>query len=108
MGQGSAAPRKGSLPGSLFDCIVPGAIQNFTMSGSSQQSSAFAAKVSVIRVAVSAAAYIEIGANPTATTSSIYIPAGTTEYFGVTAGHKLAVLQGGSAGICSVVEGAVA
>lgn len=48
-------------------------------SGANVQSAAINARI--IRIAVSAAMNIEFGSNPTATTSSLWMPANSVEYF---------------------------
>lgn len=62
----------------------------------SAQSSAFNASARMIRVYAPADVYVEFGSNPTATTSSMLIASGTTEYFGVLPGGKLAAYDGSS------------
>lgn len=70
-----------------------GIVQNITITGSSQQSSAFATPgIFAVRVVATADCYIAIGANPTATTSSTLLVAGLPEYFTVALGEKLAVI----------------
>jgi hypothetical protein len=82
-----------------------GTVQNFTMSGTTQQSTAFGAQTYVIRIATGAQpAYFEIGANPTATSADSLIGANVVDYFTVTPGQKIAVLEAGTAGAFSVTE----
>jgi hypothetical protein len=54
------------------------------------QSAAFAANTVLIRVHVDAICSIAIGKDPTATTSTMRLVAGQTEYFAVSAGDKIA------------------
>jgi hypothetical protein len=63
-----------------------------TPSGASQQSPAFSADTNLVRVHASETVSISIGANPTATANSPRIAAGTTEYFAVLLGHRLAYI----------------
>lgn len=63
-----------------------------SFSGSSSQSSAFNAKTRMIRVHTDAICSIEVGKNPTATTSSKRMAANDTEYFFVNPADKLAVI----------------
>jgi len=58
----------------------------------SLQSAAFNGATRVIRVHTDAICSIAIGADPTATADNKRMPAGATEYFGVTPGHKIAVI----------------
>lgn len=82
-----------------------GTVQNFTMSGSSQQSSAFGSQTRAIRVATNdQPAYFEVGENPTASSADCLMPAGWVEDVTVTPGQKIAVLQAGTAGLFSVTE----
>lgn len=76
-----------------------------TMSGTSQQSAAFPDYCTEIRVAThNQPAWIAIGSNPTASAAdgSILVPIDHVEYFRVTPGQKLAVLEAGTAGTISV------
>lgn len=66
--------------------------QTRTVSGTSAQSSAFNAKTKVIRVHTDAICSILVGADPTATTSNMRLPADHTEYFAVQPGDKLAAI----------------
>lgn len=61
-------------------------------SGTSAQSAAFADSIYYVRVISDAACHIEFGSNPTATTSTIYLPAEDVEYFKVSPGEKVAVI----------------
>lgn len=71
----------------------PVATNNVAIGGASVQSAAFNANTKLIRVHADSTCSIEIGGtNPTATTSSMRMAAGTTEYFGVVSGAKLAVI----------------
>jgi hypothetical protein len=61
---------------------------------SSDSSEAFDSTCNYIRVSTDTAIRLEFGANPTATTSSgTRMPANTVEYFGITQGHKVAVID---------------
>lgn len=54
---------------------------------------------SIIRIAVTEATYIEIGANPTATaTDSSYFPAGHVEYRKINEGDKVAYIRSSTDG----------
>ena len=54
------------------------------------QSAAFNAKTIYIRVHTDSICSYEFGTNPTATTSTPRMAAGSTEFFGVQPGHKVA------------------
>jgi hypothetical protein len=84
-----------------------GTVTNFTMSGTSQATAAFGSQTYRIRVSTSGQpAYVLIGdGTPTASaTVGTLIPATWAMEFAVTPGQKLAVLQAGTAGSCSVTE----
>ena len=67
-----------------------GQVVTFT---TSTQSSALNAATTFVRVVADADCHLEVGGNPTATTSSVVkLTAGSAEYFGVTPGHKIAVV----------------
>lgn len=57
------------------------------------QSNAFNADTKIIRVHTPSICSIEVGVNPTATTSSKRMAAGQTEYFMVKPGHILAAVD---------------
>lgn len=58
----------------------------------SLQSAAFDAATTVVRIHTDAICSIAFGTNPTATTSTMRLPADTTEYFAVKFGQKVAVI----------------
>lgn len=70
----------------------PVAEQTVAIGAGSVQSSAFNAATRIIRVHTDAICSILIGANPTATATKGRMAAGSTEYFGVTPGDKIAVI----------------
>ena len=61
-------------------------------SGTSSQTAAFGSNIEYVRVITDADIHVELGVNPTATTSTIYIPADDVEYFKVSEGEKLAAI----------------
>lgn len=78
----------------------------FTLSNTSQASAAFGGQTRQIRVATgNQPAYVLIGdGTPTATANDALMPANCVDYFTVTPGQKIAVLQAGTAGSLSVSE----
>ena len=62
------------------------------------QSAALPTGTKNVRVVLTTAGYVEIGSNPTALTTSFYVPAGVVEYFTASAGDKVAILKVASAG----------
>lgn len=82
---------------------IPGTTQNITTSGSSQQSAVVDNYIT--RISVTQDTYVAIGENPTATTSSMLIPAGGVEFFATTPSEtKIAVLQVSEPGIASITS----
>ena len=71
--------------------VPPAASQVVTFT-TSTQSSALSAGTTFVRVIADADCHIEVGGNPTATTSLLPLTAGQAYYFGVTPGHKVAVI----------------
>jgi hypothetical protein len=83
----------------------PGTTTNFTTSASSQVTAEVGNTTSIVRVSTTEAIYVEIGTNPTATTGSLMIPGGGTEFFAVDPGSsKVAVLQVSTPGVASITE----
>jgi hypothetical protein len=61
--------------------------------------------VNKVRVVVTTAAYIKVGKTPvTATTSDVYMPADSPEYFTIRPGEKVAAVQVSSGGNLHVTE----
>ena len=74
--------------------MPPVAEQNLAVSGASLASAAFNAKTKFVRIATDVAVNLAFGVTPVATTSLLYMPAGSVEYFAVSGGMKVAVIQG--------------
>ena len=83
-----------------------GTVHTFTMSASSQATAAFGAQTYAVRVSTNTQpGFFVIGdGTPTAANTDNVMAAGISEYFDVTPGQKLAVLQAGTAGILTVTE----
>lgn len=60
------------------------------MSGSSSQSSAIGSNIQYVRLVSDANCHYAVGTNPTATTSSIYLPVGEIEIIKISEGEKVA------------------
>jgi len=84
----------------------PGTTQTVAVGSSSAASAnAFDANTREIRIVVSVDAYVEFGSSPTATSSSLILPAFTVEYFRVDSATKVAVLRvGANNGTARVTE----
>lgn len=68
------------------------ASQTVAIGAGSVQSSAFNLATTFIRVHTDAICSVKVGSNPTATAASKRLAANQTEYFGVSPGHKIAVI----------------
>jgi len=66
------------------------------------------AKTTIVRIVPTTACHVKIGANPTAAAdgTSMYLPAGVVEYFGVKPGQKIAIIQDSAVGNAFITEGA--
>lgn len=80
------------MTGAQIAQMPPVAEQTVTFT-TTTQSNAFNSATRFIRVTSPAICSIAIGSNPTATTSTMRMPADTVEYFGVTAGDKIAFVD---------------
>ena len=88
------------VPGSAFPAIKPGTAQVLAYAASSVQSAALGCVV--VRVVSSTDCHIAFGANPTATATSMLLPAKVPEYFICGPTDKVAAIQdaaGGNLGI---------
>lgn len=63
-------------------------VQNVTISGTSAQSSALQDGTTYVRIIADVAAYIEFGTNPTASSSTMYLPAGIFVDYSVPPGES--------------------
>jgi len=84
-----------------------GTTQVMTVSGSSVQSTAVGAGVTMLRLANSSAAHchFSIGASPTASlTTSPMLPANAVEYVACAGGDKVAVIRGATATDVSITQ----
>jgi hypothetical protein len=66
--------------------------QVLSIGGSSVQSAPFGSTTGIVRVQADAACHIVVNGSPTATSTSMKLTAGQTEYFVVTPGQILAVI----------------
>lgn len=66
--------------------------QQVSVGAGSVQSAAFNESTEFVRIHSDVACRITFGASPTATTQSMRLSAGGTEFFGVQPGHKVAVI----------------
>ena len=74
-----------------------GSTQTVAVGSTSAASSAFGSQTREIRIVTTVDAYVEMNAtSPTASSSSLIVPAFTPEYFSVTPSTKVAVVRVGS------------
>jgi len=86
--------KPGPVVGVYYQAVNTPAVakQAIAVTGTSAQSSAFAADTGIVRIHPDVAILVEIGGtNPSATSTSMRMEAGQTEYFVVKPGQKLAV-----------------
>lgn len=72
--------------------MKPKSTQKVNSAGTSTQSAAIYDNIFYVRIAADADCHIEIGVNPTATTSSIFLASKDYEYFKISPGEKVAVI----------------
>ena len=58
----------------------------------------------IVRVVCTTDAFIKIDNSPTATTSDVFCPASTPEYFSITPGQKVSAVQSSASGTLYVTE----
>jgi len=100
----SKAPNIG-ISQQKYTSIFPVAIATVAFTGTSGQSAAFSANVSIARFYSTEDCFLVFGANPTATSSGIFFPGGIVEYYGVVPGQKVAVIRSVTSGNLHIVEG---
>ena len=74
----------------------PGATQTVAVGSSSAASNAFDANTREIRIVSTVDAYVAFDPAPTASSSSLILPAFTVEYFRVDSASKVALIRVGS------------
>lgn len=107
MYSGSKSAPKGTNTKNSFESIYIGTTQKIAFTNSSLQSTnSISNNVTIVRLYADQDCYIAMGANPTATTSGLYLPGGIIEYFSVNAGDKVAALRSTLDGTLYITEGA--
>jgi hypothetical protein len=87
------------------NCYRWGSNQVVTVtSTSAATSTAVQAGVNTVRVVATTSCHLAFGASPTATTSSIRLPANVPEYIVVTPGQKIAAIRTTTSGTLHVTE----
>ena len=74
----------------------PSTTQTVAAGSTSAASSAFGSETREVRIVTTVDAYVEFGSSPTASSSSLIVPAFTVEYFRVAPASKVAVIRVGS------------
>lgn len=97
-------PLARDINGQFVQALTVVTPQRVSVGAASAQSAVFGATTRVVRVAASTDCHIAFGTNPTATTTSTYLPAGAVDYFAVEAGQRAAVIRATVDGFVSVVE----
>ena len=82
----------GTLVSQMPMAQMTGAATQVVTFTTSTQSAALAAGTQFVRVIADADCHIAAGTNPTAAPADMKLIAGQAEYFGVTPGHKIAVI----------------
>jgi hypothetical protein len=103
-----STPAKSDKHGNYFQAFVPGKSHKITVTGTSQQTSAFQSTTSIVRVFVEQDAWIRTGENPTAAANdgdAMFMPGGMFDYIGVNAGDKLAIIFDSVGGDAHITEG---
>lgn len=91
-----------------FQAIYPGTSQKMSVNNTSAQSSALPDGTTIVRLVASEDCYIQIGTNPTATTTtSLFLAADLPEYFGVNGNTiKIAAIRDSADGTLYITAGA--
>jgi hypothetical protein len=95
-----------SVGNQVFQVMYQGPSQTISIGAASVQSAALDPECDIVRIACDQDCFVEIGSDPTASTSSMYFPKGSVEYFGTDGGWKVAVIQKDVAGTLYITEGA--
>lgn len=83
----------------------PGLSQNITSSGTAaNNSTAFEANTSIIRISATAAIRYRVGPSAVAVATDARLPADAIEYVGIVKGDRLSVIQESAGGTVSVTE----
>ena len=83
--------------------LKPGAAVHVDFTGTSAQSSAITA--TVVELSATAACHVLFGSNPTALSSSTYLPANVVVRYAFTSGQKIAAIQHSAGGTLYITPG---
>lgn len=104
-----ASKQPNSFSGDKFPAIYEGTTQTVAVSSASAPTTnAFKKGVSIVRVFVTKAAFVTVGASPTADNTKIYLPDNGEIYLGVNPDgtDKIAAIRSSADGTMYVTEGA--
>jgi hypothetical protein len=88
----------------IFQAIYPGCSTHVTF-GAVTATTLFGSGTQLVRLHASEDCFIAIGNSPTATTTTIFLPADTTEYFCVSGStDRISVISNGTSGVLHVTE----
>jgi hypothetical protein len=95
-----------SVGNQIFQAIYQGPSQTVAITNAHLESTPVTSDCDIIRIACDQDCFIEIGLDPEATTSSMFFPKGSVEYFGVDGNFKVSVLRKSVDGTLYITEGA--
>lgn len=86
------SPRDEALP-----CVQPDSASDQSIAVTDTSAASTAVTSTVVRLVGTVACHVAFGANPTATTSNLLLPANAPEYFTLEPGWKVAVIKASGA-----------
>lgn len=93
------------MPNNTSEVFTIGTTQTVAVGATSASiATAFGAYTTVVRLCSTTACHVAVGASPTATTSSAYLPANVEWFIEVAPGQRVAVIQNAAAGTLFVTE----
>jgi|TARA_Y100001972_G_C7583307_1_gene292544 hypothetical protein len=91
----------GNSTDSLFAVV---STQTVNVTDTSAQSAAIASGIHHVRLVSTSNCHYLIGANPTATTSSVYLPANVIEKIRINQGEKIAIIRNSGDGVAHITS----
>ena len=92
------------LNGRIAQAVGFGAVQSVSYTGTAAVSNAVGANTRIVRLVATTDCHVAISTNPTATTSSAYLPQGVVEYVRVNPGDKVSAIRRSQDGALNIVE----
>lgn len=90
--------------GQYVQALRPRGTRKLSYTNTSSQSAVHPDSCSIVRVCSTTDCYLAFGVSPVATNSSLYLPANTPEYFGVTPGERIAAVARAADGDLLITE----